>query len=246
MSATVIAEVGANHHNSVFWGEKLLTQLKNAGIQMVKFQYWKAEDVWIVPPKDCVEPELGTVRELIEIAQDMGFQAGCSVLTPKGLKDILRGKPDFLKVPSAAVGRKDLQEAMRKTCVPKFFGTGYVRREDLGKAAAAFGANPLLCVSQYPAEPGDYGLLEHPKDLDWGVSDHTAGSGMACAAVTLGAAWVEKHVRHPEAMPTRDFGPHVLTPGDLGILLEAIEAAEESVGFPPSSMPSLRRVDPFR
>lgn len=56
----------------------------------------------------------------------------------------------------------------------------------------------LKCTSAYPAEPADANIrtIPHMKELfscDVGLSDHTLGTGVAIAAVSLGAVVVEKH-----------------------------------------------------
>jgi N,N'-diacetyllegionaminate synthase len=51
----------------------------------------------------------------------------------------------------------------------------------------------LECVAQYPAKPEAYnlGAIIHPNF--GGISDHTTGEAIACAAAALGAVFFEKH-----------------------------------------------------
>jgi len=57
----------------------------------------------------------------------------------------------------------------------------------------------LHCVTDYPANPDDLNLraiplLKHAFGLDVGYSDHSLGIEASCAAITLGATCIEKHI----------------------------------------------------
>lgn len=57
----------------------------------------------------------------------------------------------------------------------------------------------LKCTSTYPASPEDTNLCTIPNLADAfhtevGLSDHTMGIGVACAAIALGATVIEKHL----------------------------------------------------
>jgi pseudaminic acid synthase len=74
--------------------------------------------------------------------------------------------------------------------------------EEAVRAAQEAGCKELVllkCTSTYPGDPPDSRLLTIPDlrrrfDVPVGLSDHTPGIGVACAAVALGAVMVEKHV----------------------------------------------------
>lgn len=53
----------------------------------------------------------------------------------------------------------------------------------------------LRCVSQYPAEPEDYGLMNPPGYPHWGISDHTEGAMLGAIAIAMGAIMIEKHIK---------------------------------------------------
>lgn len=73
--------------------------------------------------------------------------------------------------------------------------------DDAVRAAREAGCRDLVllkCTSTYPSDPGDSNLrtIPHIRALfgcGVGLSDHTLGSGAACAAVALGATVIEKH-----------------------------------------------------
>ena len=70
----------------------------------------------------------------------------------------------------------------------------------------------LKCTSAYPANPTDMNLqtighMADTFDVVAGLSDHTMGSAVAVAAVTLGARIVEKHftLRRSDGGPDSTF-----------------------------------------
>ncbi|MBY0493502.1 MAG: N-acetylneuraminate synthase family protein [Cyanobacteria bacterium] len=77
------------------------------------------------------------------------------------------------------------------------------------RAPAPVGVAVLHCVSNYPAAMADLNLRAIPTmasalKVPVGFSDHTTGEHAAVAAVTLGAAIVEKHLTLDRSMPGPD------------------------------------------
>jgi len=63
----------------------------------------------------------------------------------------------------------------------------------------------LRCVSEYPANPVDYGLANRPVG-EWGISDHTMSSMLGVVAIGKGATWIEKHIKLNGDEVTPDAG----------------------------------------
>ena len=93
----------------------------------------------------------------------------------------------------------------------------------------------LKCTSNYPASPENSNMrtIPHLRQLfncEVGLSDHTMGIGVPCAAVTLGATVVEKHFCLSRAEGGVDSA-FSLEPDELKSLVIETERAWQSLGM---------------
>lgn len=97
-----------------------------------------------------------------------------------------------------------LLAAVAKTGKPVIVSTGMATQTELAESVEVLRKNGcqqlilLKCTSHYPADPVDANLATIPHlaqlfDCQVGLSDHTAGIGVAVASVVLGASVIEKH-----------------------------------------------------
>jgi N-acetylneuraminate synthase len=94
----------------------------------------------------------------------------------------------------------------------------------------------LHCTSSYPAPPESVNLLamhtlRERFGLPVGYSDHTEGTAVALAAVTLGAPVVEKHLTLDRAQSGPDHAAS-LDPVGFAELVIGIRTVEEALGSP--------------
>ena len=92
----------------------------------------------------------------------------------------------------------------------------------------------LKCTSNYPASPENSNIrtIPHLRELfgcEVGLSDHTMGIGVPCAAVTLGATVIEKHFCLSRAEGGVDSA-FSLEPEELKNLVIETERAWQSLG----------------
>jgi pseudaminic acid synthase len=92
----------------------------------------------------------------------------------------------------------------------------------------------LKCTSTYPASPADSNLATLPAlreafGCEVGLSDHTAGIGVAVASVALGATVIEKHftLRRADGGVDSAFS---LEPDELRALVEESRRASQAIG----------------
>nr|WP_136249833.1 pseudaminic acid synthase [Ningiella ruwaisensis] len=97
-----------------------------------------------------------------------------------------------------------LLKRVAQTNKPVILSTGMATQAELAESVEVLKSNGckdlvlLKCTSHYPADPVDANLATIPHlaelfDCQVGLSDHTAGIGVAVASVVLGASVIEKH-----------------------------------------------------
>jgi pseudaminic acid synthase len=92
----------------------------------------------------------------------------------------------------------------------------------------------LKCVSAYPAAPAEMNLrtiahLGQAFGAVAGLSDHTLGTGVAVAAVALGARVIEKHfiLDRADGGPDSSFS---IDPGELTSLVQTVREVSDALG----------------
>jgi N-acetylneuraminate synthase len=94
----------------------------------------------------------------------------------------------------------------------------------------------LQCTSEYPCPPERVGLnvmleMRERYGLPVGLSDHTLGTAASIAAVTLGAAVIERHFTLSKLL----YGPDAamsLEPAELAALVRGIREVEQILASP--------------
>ncbi|UTA68409.1 pseudaminic acid synthase [Emticicia sp. 21SJ11W-3] len=133
-----------------------------------------------------------------------------------------------------------LLKKVAQTGKPVIMSTGASTLANLDEAVAVLRANGckdlvlLKCTSNYPASPENSNVrtIPHLRDLfqcEVGLSDHTMGIGVPCAAVTLGATVIEKHFCLSRAEGGVDSA-FSLEPDELKSLVIETERAWQSLG----------------
>ena len=123
---------------------------------------------------------------------------------------------------------------------PVIISTGMASQPELEDAvAAARGAGCrdlvlLKCTSTYPASPEHSNLATIPDlrarfDCEIGLSDHTAGTAVAIAAVALGATMIEKHLTLARADGGPD-GAFSLEPAEMAEVVRGAKLAFAALG----------------
>lgn len=148
-------------------------------------------------------------KELKEYCKQLDIGYSTSVWDITSAKEMALLNPDFLKVPSAC----NLNFSLLKTLIERFRGdihvsTGMTTKEEIEEIVSFFGSHDAAqrlvlysCTSGYPVPFDDVCLLEINTLKDkWGsrvkeiaFSGHHLGIAVDIAAITLGAAWVERH-----------------------------------------------------
>lgn len=197
--------------------------------------------------------------ELVELSDRIGIELFSSVYDREDVDLLESYECPRYKISSFELTDLRLLRHVAETGKPVIFSTGMANELEIIKAHETLENNGcrditlLLCVSAYPAPAADARLkrLDLFKRIGWpvdpcsvGLSDHTLGSGVACAAAVLGATVFEKHLTLNRAIKTPD-SHFSMEPHEFSEYVANIHDAVDSIGtgdFAPidSEAPSLK------
>jgi len=251
----VIGEIGINHNGSVEIAKRLIDGAVLAGADAVKFQKRTPEkcvprDQWNIE-RDTPWGRMTYIeyrrrmefgpREYAEIdrycaERRMLWFASC--WDEESVDFIESFAPPCYKVASASLTDIPLLKKLRATGRPVILSTGMSTMEEIAAGVDTVGRENLLIAhstSSYPCPPEHLNLnmirtlqAQYPECVI-GYSGHEVGLAPTWAAVTLGAAFVERHITLDRAMWGSDQAASVEI-GGLLRLVASIRDIERSLG----------------
>ena len=251
----IIGEIGINHNGDIEIAKKLIDVSTFAGVDAIKFQ--KRNPEFSTPEKQknkLRETPWGTMK-YIDYKKKIEFEKPeydiiQSYATEK--KMIWFASPwdedsvDFLeqydlpafKMASASLTDHKLLKKVRKLGKPIIISTGMSTMQQIEEAVNILGGTDNLiimhCNSSYPAKQSELNLrvittLQEKFDCPIGYSGHETGLQTTYAAVTLGAAVVERHITVNRTMWGTDQAASI-EPFGLMRLVRDIRVVEEALG----------------
>jgi sialic acid synthase SpsE len=211
LSFEVVAEIGSNWEGDLNKAKKIISECKKAGASAVKFQMWRAKDLysrnhpeWKIIKKSEVTFE--KARKLKEMSDKMGIEFFCSVFYPEAVDFLESIGVKRFKVASRTCLLKDpyaleTLERMAQTKKPIIVSMGMGGNKKFIEKLFSKNKSTLFCycVSEYPL---DF------KKIDWklakefdGFSDHTMDIVAPILFSTLKKLqgskkiFIEKHVK---------------------------------------------------
>ena len=184
MKSFVVGEIASNWEGSFSKATKLIQESKNAGVDAVKFQMWRANDLynnkhpnWKFIKKSEITFE--KAKKLKRIADKVSIEFFCSAFYPEAIRFLEKLKVKRYKIASRTCLLKDpfsLETLQKKSDTRKpviiSMGMGGNRK----KIENIFSKNQKIfcyCISEYPTDMNK---------IDWknaikfdGFSDHTLG-----------------------------------------------------------------------
>lgn len=172
-------------------------------------------------------PTYGEHREFLELSYEdhvelgnyiksKGFEFVQTLCSVKTLKLLDMVDVDQIKVASRDLTNIPLIEALAKRPEPIILSTGMADENDLQTVIDIFNSSNksnisiLHCISQYPAEYSNlnlnsiHWLKDYYPHFTVGYSDHSLGTHIPVAAVSMGAEIIEKHVTLDTSMKGTD------------------------------------------
>lgn len=211
-----VAEVNSSHGGSMETAKKMIDAAAECGCNCVKFQSWSAKTLYSKTyykanpiAKRFVDKFSMSEDQQLELAGYCKSKGVSFASTPYSREEVdllVSADVPFIKIASMEINNYPFLEYIAKTDVPIVLSTGMADAEEIDKAVEVIekAGNKNLCIlhciSIYPPETSEInlrnilGLQEKFPKYPIGFSDHSLGTEMACAAIALGAALIEKHM----------------------------------------------------
>lgn len=257
-SCFIIAEAGVNHNGDINIAKKLVDVACAAGVDAIKFQTFKAENLVTknAPKAKYQEQSTGSGNQYdmlkkLELSYDdhIILQKYCKekgltfISTPFDFEsvDLLEKlNVPLYKISSGDLTNIPLLKYIARLNKPMIISTGMANLGEVEEAIEAIGEvgnnkiSLLHCTSNYPTNYNDVNLnamitLENAFKLPIGYSDHTIGIEVPVAAVAMGAKIIEKHFTIDKFMEGPDHEASV-DPEELRRMVKSIRNIESSLG----------------
>ena len=183
MKTYVIAEIGSNWEGKLVKAKRLIREVKNSGADAVKFQMWRAKDLYQNHPdlKIIKKSELTfeKAKQIKKFANKLGIEFFCSAFYPEAIKFLESLKVKRYKVASRTCTLRDpysleTLKTESKTKKPIIISMGMGgNKKQIKKIFSNNKTTFCYCISEYPTPI---------KKINWkeainydGFSDHTLG-----------------------------------------------------------------------
>lgn len=250
----VIAEIGLNHNGDIKIAKKLIDAAALAECDAVKFQK-RTPDLCVSPEQRNVmrETPWGIMtymdyRQRVELGQkdyeeinrycrEKGIYWFASCWDVPSVNFIEQFAPICHKISSACLTNDDLLLHINRLKRPVILSTGMSTMDEITHAVSLLDRDRLLLAhstSSYPCKSEELNLrmIETLSDefcCPVGYSGHEVGLQTSCAAVTLGACFVERHITLDRAMWGSDQAASV-EPHGFSRLVRDIRVIEQALG----------------
>ena len=184
MKTTIIAEIGSNWEGNLNTAKKIILECKKAGADTVKFQMWRAKDLYSETHPDWTtiqksELTFKKAEKIKKISDNLGIEFMCSAFYPEAVQFLESLNVRRYKIASRTCLLKDpfsreTLENKSKTKKPMIISMGM--GGDKKKIQKIFLKNKIIfcyCISEYPLE---FNKIDWKKAVNYdGFSDHTMG-----------------------------------------------------------------------
>ncbi|GMB92680.1 Pseudoaminic acid synthase NeuB [Helicobacter bizzozeronii] len=270
MIPLIVAELSANHANSLEIAQKSLITLKGIGAGAVKLQTYTPDCMTL----NCHKPPFiiqGTLWDrqtlydlytkaamplewhapLFELARGLDLPLFSTVFSLKGLDLLEKLNCPMYKIASFEITHLELLYHVASTQKPLILSTGIATHGEILDAlevchkAGNSQITLLKCTSAYPAPLQEANLLAMPMlgqtyNTAYGLSDHTLGYLSAIIATTLKASMIEKHFILDKSLDTPDRA-FSLDTKEFQEMIQAVQDTTTALGQPNPPPPTQGR-----
>lgn len=213
----IVAEVSSGHGGKIDTAKAMIRAAAECGCDCVKFQSWTKETLYskvyydenpiakrVIDKFSLKEEQL---KELAAFCRECDVDFASTPYSNREAEFLVQecGVP-FVKISSMELNNYPFLELIAKLGTAIVLSTGMGDAEEIKRAvevierAGCTNICLLHCVSNYPTELNDVNLRnilglqkEFPR-YPIGFSDHTLSTGIAPAAIAMGACLIEKHL----------------------------------------------------
>ncbi len=255
----IIAEAGVNHNGDINIAYQLIDKAKEIGVDCVKFQTFKAEQiVTATSPKanyqmevtDKTESQFDMLkklelqkedfRKLKDYCQKVGIQFLSTPYNPEDADLLNDLGVEAFKIASGQLVEIPFLQYVAKFKKQMIISTGMATMSEVFDAVTAIravGNNDIIvlqCNTDYPSRIEDTNILAmnvmaDALDVEVGYSDHVPNNYACFAAVALGATVIEKHFTLDKNMPGPDHSCS-LEPHEFSELIDGVRNIEKCLG----------------
>jgi len=251
----VIAEAGSNHNGDLDTAKELIDVAADAGADAVKFQTFRAEDLYVEESGEVeyldddrsiydiiesMEMPYEWIPELHDYCLDREIQFMSTPFDERSAEELAEYVPAW-KVASYTSSHIPFLRHLADTDKPIIMSTGAHEIDEVSESVSTLleagveGLALLQCVAAYPTPLSEINVrvvetLQEEFGALSGLSDHTLDPVTApSAAVALGASVVEKHFTLDKSMegPDHEFA---LEPDELDTMVSGIRDTEAALG----------------
>jgi len=260
--AYIVAELSANHNQSVEQAVRIIQAAKNAGADAVKLQTYTADTITMRSEKEYFRITGGTLWDgrilhdlyqeaftpwewqpkLKQVAEDLGMHLFSSAFDESAVGFLEEMNVPAHKVASFELVDVGLIRKMSRTGKPLIMSTGMASEAEIAEAvqaalgAGAIGIVLLKCTSAYPALPEESNLLAIPELAR--RFDCPAGLSdhtMGVAVPVAAVALGACIIEKHICLKRSDGGPDSafsLEPEEFKAMVDAVRTAEKALGSP--------------
>ena len=260
----VVAELSGNHGGDLNKAIELVDRAAESGAGAIKLQTYKPETITVDGRDDRFLLNDGLwagkyLSELYALAMtpwewhgplaERAARHGLPLFSSpfdESAVDFLEETldPQIYKVASFELNHFPMLRKIAKTGKPVLASVGVSTDGEIERALTELRENGcpeiilLHCVSEYPAKPEDFHLIDMPTlgerhGTAYGLSDHSSGHVVAVAATVLGARVIEKHFTLDRDEDSID-GAFSMLPLEFVEMVEAVRIAHASIEPSPS------------
>lgn len=256
----IIAEIGVNHNGDPVIAERLIKAAADSGVDAVKFQTFKAEDLVAKnTSKDrYMKAETGSAesmyemfkrlelpqdsyRSLKDLAESMGLIFFSSPFGEDAVDFLFNLGVKVFKIASAEITNLPLLRYIGRKGLPVILSTGMSSLDEVRAAVKALedsGCKDIILLHatiSHPARKEDLnlrviGTLKNEFKFPVGYSDHTDDIFVPSLAVASGAVLIEKHFTLDKSMNGPDHC-HSINPKEMTEMVRMIRDTEKILGF---------------